>query len=435
MRRRSSLAALAAVLVLVASGCRWPEFRFGAERTANNTDETAIGLANVDDLQVTFTASIDPFSRAPLAVSNGSVFVVERNGVLSAFDAAGTAKCTTGAGVRTCDPKWTAPLAGTSGSSPAVANDVVYVSSDVFVSIPFPPTLDGRLQAFSAAGTTGCTGTPKVCSPLWTTPDLDSFSFAPTVLDGRVYRGGNGIIAFDEAATAGCSGTPKVCSPLWFTGGSLGSTPAIGAGRAFYFTGAGLEAYDLAGCNAGTGCTRKWTAFVDRRAELGANDTAPALGPSDVVIGHKTGISAFRRTPTPIQCPAGTCTARWTATIGEVTGSVAIAGGVVYASTGTNLFALNLTNGAVLWSAPLGGSGTDPTVANGVVYVGSTSGKVLAFDAAGTQGCSGTPKVCTAVTSIDLGSPVNAPVVANGRLYTTTDAGALFGLELPAPPA
>ena len=43
---------------------------------------------------------------------------------------------------------------------PAVANGMVYVAAQ---------TLGGPfLQAFSAAGTTNCSGTPKVCFPIWT---------------------------------------------------------------------------------------------------------------------------------------------------------------------------------------------------------------------------------------------------------------------------
>src|SRR5690348_4450715 len=53
--------------------------------------------------------------------------------------------------------EWTANLDNPVKSSPAVVGGVVYVGST-----------DGKLYAFDAAGSTGCSGTPKICNPLWT---------------------------------------------------------------------------------------------------------------------------------------------------------------------------------------------------------------------------------------------------------------------------
>src|SRR4051794_19454882 len=52
---------------------------------------------------------------------------------------------------------WTGATAGVVYSSPAVAGGVAYVGSQ-----------DHKFYAFDAAGTTGCSGTPKTCTPLWT---------------------------------------------------------------------------------------------------------------------------------------------------------------------------------------------------------------------------------------------------------------------------
>ena len=50
---------------------------------------------------------------------------------------------------------------------------------------------DSKLYAFSAAGTTACSGTPKICKPLWTgtTDALDYSDSAPVVANGVVYVG------------------------------------------------------------------------------------------------------------------------------------------------------------------------------------------------------------------------------------------------------
>ncbi len=77
----------------------------------------------------------------------------------------------------------------------------------------------------------------------------------------------------------------------------------------------------------------------------------------------------------------------------------------MFVRTANGIVALDAATGATRWSGSLGTLGTtaaglgSPTVANGVVYVGSQDGKLLAFDAAGTSGCSGSPVVCTPLLS------------------------------------
>ena len=62
--------------------------------------------------------------------------------------------------------------------------------------------------------------------------------------------------------------------------------------------------------------------------------------------------------------------------------SPAVANGVVYVgSLDNNVYALNASTGAKLWSYTTGGPiyYSSPAVANGMVYVGSLDGKVYAF--------------------------------------------------------
>ena len=72
-----------------------------------------------------------------------------------------------------------------------------------------------------------------------------------------------------------------------------------------------------------------------------------------------------------------------------VCASAAVANGVVYiASEDNNVYALNAITGAELWRFATAGfmypySGGSPSVADGVVYVGSISEIVNAFDLAG----------------------------------------------------
>src|SRR4029077_14463805 len=127
-----------------------------------------------------------------------------------AFSAAGTTSCS--GTPKSCFPLWTA-LTGATGpdlqSSPAVADGIVYVGSGFYPA--------GTLSAFDAAGTTNCSGTPKTCAPLWTAPTLGGVGSSPAVGNGVVYVGtnGGGSYAFDAAGNTNCSGTPKTCAPLW----------------------------------------------------------------------------------------------------------------------------------------------------------------------------------------------------------------------------
>jgi hypothetical protein len=74
---------------------------------------------------------------------------------------------------------WTTNVTSAVGNSPAVANGVVYVGS-----------VQGKLYAFSAVGTTGCSGTPKTCTPLWTGTSPSNTTYAsPAVANGMVYEG------------------------------------------------------------------------------------------------------------------------------------------------------------------------------------------------------------------------------------------------------
>lgn len=106
-------------------------------------------------------------------------------------------------------------------------NGVVYVGSG-----------DNNLYAFDAAGTTNCSGTPEVCTPLWSaTTGNEIVLSSPAVANGVVYIGSEDakVYAFDAAGTINWSGTPKVCTPLWSatTGNQILSSPAVANGTVY----------------------------------------------------------------------------------------------------------------------------------------------------------------------------------------------------------
>jgi len=209
--------------------------------------------------------------------------------------------------VASLDTLWVATTGSVVGSSPAVANGVVYVGSE-----------DGRVYAFNAA--TGST--------LWTATTGSAVDSSPAVANGVVYFGSydHNVYAFD-AATG---------STLWTatTGNLVISSPAVANGVVY------VGSYDgkLYALNAATGSTL-WTATTDR----GIGHSSPAVANGVVYVGSGDGkVYAF---------DAATGSTLWTTTTGNVVGSSpAVANGVVYVgSSDNNLYAFSI-NGLPLAS-------------------------------------------------------------------------------------
>jgi len=260
MVRRLRFFALLAVLAMVLTACDWPMFRNGPDHTGFSRD-TSISKTDVTALVPTWTATTGAAINSSPAVANGVVYIGSGGGLqggdnrLYAFDAAGTTNCSSTP--KTCSPLWTASAGGAFDTAPAVANGVVYIGS-----------FDNKLYAFDAAGSTGCTGTPKSCAPLWTTTTGGVVHSSPAIANGVVYVSAasldNRLYAIDAAGSTNCSGTPKSCAPLW-TATKGDSSPAVANG--IVYTGAGdfnFYAFDAAGNTNCSGtpksCDPLWTA-------------------------------------------------------------------------------------------------------------------------------------------------------------------------------
>jgi outer membrane protein assembly factor BamB len=337
-----------------------------------------------------------PIWSSPAAV-NGVVYVGSDDGKLYAFDATG-ANCS--GTPKTCTPLWTAQTGGPVRSSPTVANGVIYVGSE-----------DTNLYAFDAAGA-GCSGTPKTCTPLWigATGGNGPSDSSPAVANGVVYIGSelsrgyaglsNPLVAFD-ATGANCSGTPKTCTPLWTgqTGGTAApskSSPSVVNGVVYIgssepgYNENSVNGYDAAGTVGCSGapktCAPLWTRDINGSISDG-QDSSPAvangrvyIGSTDV-LGDLFGFAAYGATV----C----CTLQRGFTYAPTWSSPAVANGVVYVGSSNGkldafdaLGNINCTNEAcsALWTGTTGGEvDSSPAVANGMVYVGSNDGKLYAF--------------------------------------------------------
>jgi len=131
----------------------------------------------------------------------------------------------------------------------------------------------------------------------------------------------------------------------------------------------------------------------------------------------------------------------WNTTIAYCYGSPALFGNFVYVSSsggaylGNNyVYALDAATGSILWTYPIGkGLDSDPTVVNGVVYVGFGVsieannplfyGSVYALDA-----LSGT-KIWNFTISVKGSDVSTSPAVANGLVYVCSIDGSVYALS------
>jgi outer membrane protein assembly factor BamB len=361
MRRLAFTCSLAILALVVPRGtfaANWPQFHFAADRTGFNPAETILSPANVADLSLSWTRTFAAPVTAPV-VADGRVYVGSNDGNVYALDAA------TGAML------WVGTTGGSIIFSPAVDGGRVFVAS-----------ADSNLYAFPASCSTPC-------APLWTA--VGGGGSPPAVASDVVYTGAGGLSAFDAvsgvrlwtAPLSNAGKTPAVangvvyttdfalyafpascsdpCSPLWL-GFNTDGEPAV-AQDTVYVDAGYVNFFYAFPASCATPCAPLWTAVTDR-----GERSAPALAYS--LVFKTTGVvSAF-----PAAC-AALCSPVWTATMGGVAGgsSPSIANGVVYVGSGDgSLYAYNAMTGAKLATIAVGGLGVlSPAVADGAVYVSS----------------------------------------------------------------
>jgi outer membrane protein assembly factor BamB len=323
-------------------------------------------------------------------------------------------------------------------------------------------------SVFDAAGVEGCAGTPTVCSSLWTIED-----FHPNVVawSGKIYIADSfGARAYDASGVDGCSGTPKVCAPVWsfpIAGcGALvcGSSPPVVAGGrvyAVFYEGdeagrsGSIYAVDAAGEEGCSGtpavCTPLWTANGVTHGPIGS----PAVLDGRLFIRDFRPGNLFLMTP-PMStvkafdvgaCALGTCEAIWSA---ELEGQndnpgLAVAHGQVFvtADLPTGPWSVHAFDAAGVdgcsgdpvlctptWSAP-GPRRFTPSVVGDVVFAGNANpgGSLYAFDVDGAVGCSGTPTTCSPLWQ-SSGIWPGTVTSHDGRLYVTGSVLRVF--EQPA---
>lgn len=419
LRRWRPIGACLAVLAvgLLAGGCDWAQFAGGYSHTGDSTGEVFISPTNVSTLSSKFTTvpvgkdSAD-YIGDEAAIANGVMYVSASDGNLYAYDASGSTNCS---GTPTaCAPLWTSSLGDTSGglsdTTPVVANGVVYVLSSSEVS-PY------TLYAFDAAGKTNCSGTPTVCSPLWTASVNTAYAGNLTVHNGLLYAVTNGSMeVFDASGVVDCSGTPKTCSPMWTTtpGMSLDTGVTISSSNIAYAaggpTGSTIYAFDASGstnCSSGV-CSPLWTYTTEDPAslpvvsgstlyvdtyQLDITGGSPGM-PTATLVG---GLEAFDANgSTNCSGTPSVCAPLWQST-----------------QSSTNLYAAQ----------------DPPAVANGDVYVPTSAGPIAAFDANGSKNCSGTPVVCSPLWTTSVNGGWNPLTVGGSVLYAVAGGHDVYAFD------
>jgi hypothetical protein len=409
----------------------WPQFMLNSQHTGFNSTERAINPSTVNNLGLDFVAlgPADPefgaFRRSAPAVVNGVAYLGDAIGNLVAFPAEGCK-------AETCDPLWTARLSNDVSSSPAVDNGIVFVATAGNAENGL-----GQLYAFLAAG---CGAT--VCRPLWVAqvPNTDS---SPVTANGVVY-----IAASDGTLRAfaekGC-GRPA-CGPLWTgpIGTSADASPAVDKGIVYVTSGDGLFAFRAAGCGQAR-CPALWRSVP---ADGIVQEVGPTVSNGHVYFASSNftdGGTGSVYSFAAAGCGSAVCKPEWTAHPApedNVAATMAVAGGVLYASTSGALYAFD-ANGcgqaecSFLWLGFLNGflSGTSasPTVAGGLVFFPQDNGDIGAFAA---KGCGDI--VCSQVwftNTQPFDALLNTPVILDGRLYVSGpragDRSAMYVYSLP----
>jgi outer membrane protein assembly factor BamB len=327
----------------------WPQFLFDDSHAALNRYENILDTRNVGNLTLKWSRLADgsPGYGSPV-LANGKIYA-SCNAGLCAANAA------TGAVV------WTYRASAGIRSTPAVANNVVYIGS-----------ADSYLYALDAN-----TGTL-----LWKYL-TGSYNSSPAVANGIVYIG-----SYDSNVYA-LNGSSGALVWKYTTGNSVDSSPAVDKGVVYV----GSDDGNLYALHAKTGV------LLWKFAASGPITSAPAVTNGLVYF------ASYDENLYAVDANGGFLF--WKFGTGSLTYSSPVAAdGIVYYAAWTQpIVALEATSGTLLWKIGQGGTGS-PAVANGVLYV-TSNGNLSAFNAR-----TGSP-----LWTSFSGSGAETPIVANAIVY------------------
>jgi len=312
--------------------------------------------------QPTWTAPLAGFGQP--VVSGGMVYASG-----AAFDAAGTTGC--GGSPKVCQPLFTT---ASNFATSVVVGGLLYATPQVTGSL--------ALEVYDAAGVTGCSGSPKVCAPLRSYQATCGATQTcqatqPVVEADRVFVGmydhddvlsTGRVVAFDRLGSTGCTGSPAVCQPLWQS--TIGAPAGVAVANGVVYA---------SGSAGGFGSASHVDTFFALSAANGSTiwsadgtTTLDAIGNGTVYVGGPNVLLEF-----PVAC-SGACSPVRTAPVPGFADGPVLANGVVYSGAGSSLQAFDATGATGCGGAPVvcTPAASIPMPANGSVSA-VVGGKVL----------------------------------------------------------
>ena len=370
-------------------------FGFNTRHTHYIPDETTLNTSNVGQLTLAWKMPTNSGIRSSPVIANGLVYITSSDNILYAFDA------TTGA------KRWQASTGSYVGqgsfifSSPVIVNNVLYIGSNDHHVYAFDATIGGKPLWMSATGGSIYSSPAIVGNTLyigstdhnvyafnasngaqiWKTPTGNAVYSSPAVVNNVVYIGSDDSKLYALDASTG--------HVLW-TGVAkdhIDSSPTVVDGMVYLGDNdSRVYAFDAAGCQGQPTCQPVWTTPTGNYI-YSSPAVAPVAGQEILYIGsHDNTLYAYDTNKCLNISANASCSPYWTWTApaqnaNTFESSPTVAKGLVYVgSMDDNLYIYNAQTGDLLWHYTTGGQIiSSPLVLNGMVYVGSNDNYLYAF--------------------------------------------------------
>ena len=370
-------------------------FGFNTRHTHYVPDETTLNTTNVARLTLDWKAQTSSGIRSSPIIANGLIYITSSDNTLYAFDA------TTGV------KRWQASTGTYVGpgsfiySSPVIVNNVLYIGSNDHHVYAFNATIGGK--------------------PLWVSATAGSIYSSPAVVGNTLYIGStdhfiyafntsNGSLLWKVATGGGIYSSPAVVNNVVYIGSDdsklyaldastghvlwvgiardhIDSSPTVVDGMVYFGDNdSHIYAFDATGCHGQLTCQPLWTTSTGNYI-YSSPAVAPVGGREILYIGsHDKTLYAFDTNQCLNIAPNANCPVLWNWTAPAQTAqafesSPTVANGVVYiGSLDGNLYIYDAQSGALLWHYTTGSQViSSPVVLNGMVYVGSNDNYLYAF--------------------------------------------------------